>query len=112
MTISIHYNGIKAAKGAKLEKAFYSMYENGSVSGKYPAGTICVTAKGYNHFSTAIVEALGEAQNDSDSQTDYFDNDRIRVLPSHPMHAQLVAAIKAGEARWEAKEAKRLAKRR
>lgn len=38
-------------------------------------------------------------ENDSDPMTDYFENDSIRVAPTHPLYAAVNAA-------WEAQEAK------
>jgi hypothetical protein len=38
-------------------------------------------------------------QNDTDTQVDYFDNDHIRVIPSHPLYAAVKAAHDANAER-------------
>lgn len=102
-----YWNGIKDAKGAKLQRAWYSlMGDQGSVSGRFPAGTITVYAKGYAGFSDKV-RACFEVENDTDLMTDYFDEDTVRVIPAHPLYPQVRKA-------WEAQEAhraKRAAKR-
>lgn len=34
-------------------------------------------------------------QNDSDSMTDYFEKDRARIFPSHPLYSQFLKQIEA-----------------
>lgn len=93
-----YWNGIKDAKGAPLQKAYYSDYgPNGSTTGKFPPHTICIYARDYNRFS-AKVGACFAIQNDSDIQTDYFDSDRAHVIPAHPLYPQVKAALDAQEA--------------
>lgn len=94
-----YWNGMKDAKGAKLQKAWYSY---GNVTG-CPEGTITIYARDYARFSD-LVRACFDVLNDTDTMTDYFDNDRIRVAPTHPLYAQVRKA-------WEAQETYR-AKRR
>ena len=84
------WNGIKDRRGAKLQKCSYS---TGPLNG-YPEGTISIYARGYEGFSPKVRECFA-VQNDTDTQTDYFDKDRIRVIPSHPLYAQVLAAAKA-----------------
>lgn len=89
-----YWNGIKDAKGAKLQRCGYS-------GGEYrglPDGTITIHARGYTRFS-GKVRACFAVQNDSDLQADYFDNDWIRVIPTHPLYPQVKAALDAGAAR-------------
>lgn len=75
------YNGIKDSSG-KLYKAWYNI---GPLT-NYPAGTITIYAKNYERFSAEIAQHF-EIENDTVLQTDYFDNDKIRVQPSHPLYA-------------------------
>lgn len=82
-----YYNGIKDAKGAKLQKATYSA--GGFRS--FPEGTVCIYGKNYRSFSQAIRASLA-VTNDTDSQSDYFCNDHIYVLPDHPLHKEVLAA--------------------
>lgn len=100
-----YYNGIKDAKGAELQKVFYS-------SGKllnHPEGTLTIYKRDYGRFS-ALVHGCFEVQNDSDSMTDYFEKDRIRVLPGHPLYAEVLAAKAAADKHEAARRAKRDAK--
>jgi hypothetical protein len=94
--ILFFYNGIKAAKGAKLERAWM----DGS------SELIVISAKGYRSFSRAIREAF-TVTNESDIMTDYYANDRIQIEPSHPLFAAAYAAVLAAKA----KDAERYAKR-
>lgn len=89
------WNGIKDAKGAKLQRCHYSESSLRSL----PAGTLTIYARDYARFS-AKVRACFAVENDSDSQVDYFDNDRIRVIPSHPLYAKVKAAMDACSARY------------
>lgn len=91
------WNGIKDAKGAKLQRCHYSLWGAGSATGKYPAGTIAIYARDYKHFS-ALLNACFTVTNDSDSMTDYFANDTIHVIPTHPLYAKVLAAHDAMEA--------------
>ena len=88
------WNGIKGSDG-KLQKAFYS---DGQLT-NFPAGTLTIYAKDYRRFYGDVAAAFA-VENDSDSMTDYFEDDRIRVLPSHPLYPQVLAALKARAARY------------
>lgn len=100
-----YWNGIKDAKGAKLQKCWYSeMGPGGSVTGRFPEGTITIYARDYCRFSAKVAQCFA-VENDTDTQVDYFDNDRIRVIPSHPLYPQVKAAMAAGKARREKRAA-------
>ena len=95
MAIKFFYNGIKGSDG-KLQKCSYSdtpLYH-------HPAGTITIYGRRYIHFSQEVADALA-IENDSDIQTDYFENDRIRVVPTHPLYE----AVKLASDRRKAKYA-------
>lgn len=89
-----YYNGIKDKKGAPLQKAWFS---DSPLRG-YPEGTITIYARDYDRFS-ASVRACFAVENKTDIQTDYFDSDTIRVIPSHPLYAQVRTACDAMHAR-------------
>lgn len=95
-----YWNGIKDAKGAPLQKAYYS-----SGYQRSPEGTIQITAKHYERFSD-LVRACFPVRNDSDVMTDYFCQDGIEVTPAHPLYPQVKAAKEAQDAR-QAKRAAR-----
>lgn len=100
-----YWNGIKDAKGAKLQPCSYSDGELRS----YPAGTISIYARDYSRFSDKVSECFA-VQNDTDTMTDYFDSDRIRVIPSHPLYAQVKAAMQASKDHFAKRMAKRAAR--
>lgn len=96
------WNGLKDDKGAKLQKAWFS---SGELVG-YPSGTITIYARDYCSFS-AKVNACFRVQNDTDTMTDYFDSDRIRVIPSHPLYPVVQAAMQAQDAHRDKTRARR-----
>jgi hypothetical protein len=97
-----YWNGLKDAKGDKLQKAHYSA---GACSGA-PEGTITIYARDYARFSK-VVRACFVVENDSDPMTDYFDSDRIRVTPAHPLYPRVQAAQADQDAHHQARMAKR-----
>ena len=74
MAIKFVWNGIKV--DGELYKCWYS----GSDLVGFPKGTITIYGKNYKDLPR--IEGLN-VQNDSDSMTDYFENDRIRVTPDN-----------------------------
>jgi hypothetical protein len=91
-----YYNGIKEQKGAKLQKCHYS----GGPYTTLPAGTITIYARNYARFSSMVADWF-TVENGTDIQTDYFENDRIRVTPNHPLYPAVKAALDAQTARHE-----------
>ena len=90
--IRFFWNGIKEGKG-RLVRCTYS---DGQLL-DHPAGTITIYARDYGsagHFGPAVRAAF-DVKNDSDSMTDYFETDRIRVVPTHPLYGKVVAAMAA-----------------
>jgi len=107
------WNGIKV-NGGKLQKASFSMPGSYAAWSGLPDGTVTIYAKNYRRFSAEICKAF-DVQNDSDGMTDYFETDRIRVKPDHPLYAQVVAAVKASDehhAKLQAKRDERRVQRR
>lgn len=90
--LKFYWNGIKE-DGGKLQGCHYSE----GVLINHPAGTITIYGKRYRGFS-AGVHAAFIVENNSDSMTDYFENDTIRVEPSHPLYAAVRAAVIAQRA--------------
>jgi hypothetical protein len=102
--IKFYYNGIKTENNAgKLQKAWYS----NSATRDLPAGTITIYASNYRRFCGTVATEF-TVKNDTDTQTDYFDNDKIRVQPDHPRYAEVLAAFEAQEAKRAARAAKRI----
>lgn len=100
-TLRFFWNGIKASDG-KLQAAYFWDSELRN----YPAGTITISAKNYSGFSAQVAEAF-EIQNHTDSQTDYFEHDTIRVTPTHPLYSQVKASMDARKMRNEKLSQKR-----
>lgn len=74
--IRFFYNGLKSGDCKKLQKAFYSEYEN---------GIICVHAEGYDSFSKEVCDQFAII-NKTDIMTDYFEKDRFQISPAHPLY--------------------------
>ena len=100
MALKFFYNGIKS-NGGKLQKAHYTV---GNLGERYPENTITIYARDYSRFC-ADVRANFTVHNDTDSMTDYFDSDRIRVTPDHPLYAQVMVAVQAQEAHSKKRQA-------
>lgn len=94
-----YWNGIKDAKGDKLQKCHYS---ESSAAG-YPDGTIIVYARDYARFSAKVAECFA-VENDTDSMVDYFDSDSFYVIPAHPLYPAVKAAMDACAARYRARK--------
>jgi hypothetical protein len=88
------YNGIKL--DGKLYKASYSK-GNYTKESKIPNDTITIYARDYNDLPK--IEGL-QIKNNSDSMTDYFEKDKIRVEPANQFYSLVNEA-------WEKQEAKR-----
>jgi hypothetical protein len=98
-TLRFFWNGIKAGDG-KLQPCSYS----GAELLHSPAGTITIYAK--RSFSAEVRQSF-TVENDTDSMTDYFEHDRIRVRPNHPLYPQVKAALAAREAHYSKRFTKR-----
>lgn len=100
--LKFYWNGIKGENG-KLQRCFYS---SGALL-HHPEGTITIYSRDYSHFTKDINDAF-EVENDSDLMTDYFEKDRIRVLPSHPLYNQVLEAVRLMEKHNEKRHSKYL----
>lgn len=97
--LKFFWNGIKGLDG-KLQKASYS---DGQLL-NHPSGTLTIYAgtrgnAGCSRFKADVRQAFA-VENDSDSMTDYFESDRIRVTPDHPLYAAVKAAMEARTAHY------------
>lgn len=87
-----YWNGIKDTRGGRLQRCSYS---DGRLL-RHPEGTITIYARDYARFSPMVCAAFC-VENKSDSMTDYFEQDHIRVIPAHPLYGQVRAAMQAQE---------------
>jgi hypothetical protein len=92
-SLKFFYNGIKGTD-KKLQKVFYS---NGPFK-NLPTGTITIYAREYCRFTKEIRDIF-TVKNDTDIMTDYFENDRIRVFPCHPLYNDVLEALNKAQAR-------------
>lgn len=100
--IKFFYNGFKVNGGA-----LYKVYYNDGPLMHYPQGTITIYARDDNRtYMPKEMRQLFEVENNTDSQSDYFENDRIRVLPTHKLYAEIKAACEAAKAKSQAKYGK------
>ena len=98
--IRFFYNGLKVGKGP-LQKGYISCR-----SWKGKPLDFCVYARNYTHFSLEVRETF-DVKNETDTMTDYFEEDRFFVGIGHPLFKAVAAAfLKADE-----KAAKRAAKK-
>lgn len=72
-SIKFYYNGIKV-DGGKLTKCYFWTDDE--------TGAVTITARDYDH----LPRDLFNVKNDTDLYTDYFDDDRATLDPSHPLH--------------------------
>ena len=96
--LKFFWNGIKGSDG----KMQFASFSDGKLT-NHPEGTLTIYAdqrKGTCRFKGEVCEAF-EIKNDSDSMTDYFETDSIRVLPSHPLYNQVKAALAARKAHFD-----------
>ena len=107
--VRFFYNGLKTMDHRKLQKAFYSLQNHDG--GNYPRGTVTVYGRNYSRF-TADVRNAFTVKNDTDSQTDYFEQDRFNVPPSHPFYSLVLAGYEAQQAYRGRTDARRAAKRK
>jgi hypothetical protein len=83
------WNGIKVCgESQKDDKLFKAWYSKGSYAkeSKIPVGTITIYAREYESFPQ--IKGLN-IENNSDSMTDYFEKDRIRVAPGSRYYTEV-----------------------
>ena len=90
------YNGIKASDG-KLQCCWYSDAQ----LIHFPAGTITIYGRD-GRFSREVAAEF-EIENETDIMTDYFEGDRIRVEPEHPLYARVREAMEKQNYRRKAR---------
>ena len=103
--LKFYWNGIKE-DGGKLQRCFYS---DGQLV-NYPAGTISIYFRDWSRSAGEVTKAF-TVENNTDSQTDYFEQDMTRVTPDHPLYPQVSAANAAQIAHRNKRYAKYEAKR-
>lgn len=84
---------IKVLKhGVKVNGTYYKCwYSLGGLIDKYPKETITVHAS--NKFGCYLPKELNPTNN-SDSMSDYFENDRARIFPNHPLYNDFLKHVR------------------
>jgi len=84
------WNGIKV--NGQLYRCYYSL---GNLH-HYPADTISGYARDYHSFPKEV-RACFHVENNTEYQSDYFDNDRLRICSNHPLYSLAKQAYEACE---------------
>lgn len=85
------FNGLKVGTG-RLQRGNWSLIERWTTgAGREIQTQLVLYAKNYASFSAEVREEL-EVVNNSDSMIDYFETDRVSILPGHPLFVDAAAA--------------------
>jgi hypothetical protein len=92
------WNGI-TAPGGKLQRAHYAKGNYTKESG-IPQAAVTIYGCDYQSFSPEVREEF-VVTNGTEISTDYFENDRIRVCPDHPLYLEVEFAWQKQEEHGE-----------
>lgn len=96
--IRFFYNGIKVEghNDGKLQKGHWSFIEEWTMgNGRVVPNQLTLYARNYRRFQG--IHDVFTVENDSDSMTDYFEEDRVRIYPDHELFQP---AVKAYVKQW------------
>lgn len=94
--IRFFYNGLKVGKGP-LQKGHWSFIQAWTQGERQIPTQLVLYARDYEGFSSEVREMF-QVDNRTDSQTDYFEKDQLRIYPDHPLFA---AAAEAALKSWD-----------
>lgn len=80
--VKILKHGIR--HNGKYHRCFYSTAKLCN----FPEGTITVYAWDYESLPVELAPV-----NNSDSMTDYFETDKVRIVPTHPLYSEFLKQI-------------------
>ena len=103
-TVKFFWNGVKI--NGEFHKCYYSKGPYTAASG-LPEDTITMYAANYGRIPH--VPGLS-VENDTDIMTDYFEKDRVRIMPGSPFYGDAEKALKAHEIHVEKLHVKHLQK--
>ena len=103
-TVKFFWNGLKV--NGEFHKCYYSSGPYTAASG-LPEGTITMYAANYKRIPR-IPEL--NIENETDIMIDYFESDRIRILPSSPLYNEAKKALRAHEIHSEKRRIKNIEK--
>ena len=90
------HNVVNTETGAKA-RVHYSAFVT-------TEGRACVTLYG-KEYSDKLAPVFGSAENDSDSMSDYFEEDKFRIYEDSPLYAKALEFALAHAARVAARRA-------
>ena len=96
--IRIYYNGLKV-DGGKLIRCYYSINETAD-----GIQSVTIYARDYKDLPRDLLPVV----NESDSMTDYFEDDRATLTPDHPLFPFVIYAAEKARARDDAAYCDRL----
>lgn len=96
--VRIYWNGIKIDSG-KLIRCGYSLNNNAD-----NAPSVSIYARDYEH----LPRDLFTVENDSDSYSDYFEEDHAHLTPEHPLYKYFRYAAEKAQARLDRPYCKKL----
>jgi hypothetical protein len=106
MTVKFFFNGVKV--DGVLYRGLYSMGPYNECS-KLPEGTITMYARDY---ATEFPKIEGvTVENNSDTMTDYFEKDTMRIQPDSPYYADAKAAFEKEQVRFEERRRRKCGKK-
>jgi len=88
------------------EEKFMCSYSMGTLYAPWPEGTVTIYAKDYHDCPQSIAQYF-EVHNASDPYSDYYDKDKLRVTPNHPLYGAVKEGFEAAEAHHAKMRAKR-----
>jgi hypothetical protein len=103
--LKFYWNGIRESNGGAFGPLQLCSYHRGALK-HHPDGTITIYGKRYRPFSSGVCKAF-EVKDDTEIQSDYIVNEHIRVLPTHPLYAQVFAAMQQATMHYAKQWAKR-----
>ena len=98
----IKFNKHNVTSGKIKARVWYTAHVHVST------GRNCVTIS-EKDYGRNLHEIFETVENNTDWQTDYFDNSRVRIFEGDALYETVKAVAEANEAAWEAKRAKRVA---
>jgi hypothetical protein len=93
--VRFFFNGIKV-NGGQLQKAHLSLIERWTKTNGEEINThVVLYARNYRHFSPEVGQ-LFTVENNTELQSDYFEEDRIRIPLGHPLFSAALEAVIQG----------------
>lgn len=109
--IKFFYNGMKVDVGKLIKGGWSYQAEHIDFGGRVYPECVRFYLRSYRGLPSEARVFFDDIQNDTDSQSDYFETDRVVIMPEHPLFEAAKAAVQADKDHWDAVLARREAKR-